>query len=610
MYSFYLDKTKLSEEPESFTNISFEKKRDENYFGFIQKQKGTVKVIGAGQVKFTEPKSVAILKAAKERDGYGAIVRFTVKYNDVLAYVGTVNMWNAEWYSESVVVTFTDESEVVKFITNANTVYSINTNKTQLVGSNGIVGKTTHQISEKLSTFRQKTKFSQSFSHVVPFQSVGGSSNSNVDVITSFSDIKPIFTNDSERKTVSVRATIKVNAKAGQDIQVKVNDIITNVYSISSTATNYTFIVDERFIIEPYQSITVNIVSLGNSADVVFDYNFQDTVLTINEIKDVVKTEVNCISSFDIISALISNATDGVLNLQSEFLSNLSHEWTNGKNLRGVSSEIKTSFNDLFSDLNKIYCLTCDVTDNSVIIEKRKEITKRASKSYLSRDRIIEDEGQAEVKTPNREYLYSGVKVGYKNWQGESALSGQEINAVQEWKTDLFGRENILNLECNCIASGILINEIQQMQFGKISNEQQKKYDETLVCLIPNDGYEDYSTFGVNEDSMNLSIRPLAMLKNWAEVLGGYKYWKFISGVGNFDCIISGINQTAQITTFGNIISDDAWDLVYICELWEYTTIGEIIYWRDKLGNDRKGILTEAQWSNDKEMLLSIIETL
>lgn len=609
MYSFYLDKTKVAE-PESFTNISFEKKRDESYFGFIQRQKGTVKVIGAGQVKFTEPKAVAILKAAKERDGYGAIVRFTVKYNDVVSYQGTVNMWNAEWYSESVVVTFSDNSEVVKFIANANKVYPISANKTQLIGGSGIVGKTTHQISENLSTFRQKTKFPQSFSHVVPFQSISGSSNSNVDAITNFSDIKPIFVNDSERKTVSVGAVIKVNAKASQDIQVKVNDIVTNIYSISSTAADYTFLINETFVIEPYQSITIDIFSIADSADVVFDYDFQNTVLNISEIKEVVKTNVPCISSFDIVSKLIERSTDGELILQSDFLKKLSHDWTNGKNLRGVSASINTSFNDLFSDLNKIYCLTCDVTDGKVIIERRKEIEKRATKTYLTRDRIVEEEGQSEVKTPNRDYLFSGIKVGYKNWQGESALSGQEVNALQEWGTDLFGRENILNLECNCIASGILINEIQQMQFGKISNEQQKKYDETLVCLIPNDGYESYDTLGVNEDSMNLSIRPLAMLRNWAEVMGGYKYWAFISGVGNTDSTISGEQQNIKITSFGNIISDDAWDLVYICELWEYTTIGGIIYWRDKLGNDRKGILVEAQWSNDKEMLLSIIETL
>lgn len=609
MYSFYLDKTKVAE-PESFTNISFEKKRDSDYFGFIQRQKGTVKVIGAGQVKFTEPKAVAILKAGKDKDGYGAIVKFTVKYNDILAYQGTVNMWNAEWYSESVVVTFSDDSEVIKFIANANKVYQITPNKTQLVGSNGVIGKTTHQISESLSIFRKKTKFPESFGHVVPFQSVSGSSNSNVDVITNFSDIKPIFTNDSERKTLSVGAVIKVNAKAGQDIQVKVNDIITNVYSISSTATDYTFLISERFVIEPYQSITINIVSLADSDDVVFDYNFQDTVLNISEIKDVVKTNVPCISSFDIVSKLVANATNSELSLQSEFLSNLSHDWSNGKNVRGVVGTINTSFNDLFSDLNKIYCLTCDVTDGKVIIERRKEIEKRATKSYLNRDRIVLEEGQAEVKTPNRAYLYSGVKVGYKNWQGESALSGQEVNSLQEWETDLFGRENILNLECNCIASGILINEIQQLQFGKISNEQQKKYDETLVCLIPDDGYGNYSTFGVNEDSMNLSIRPLAMLRNWSEVLGGYKYWAFISGVGNTDSIIDEESQKTQINTFGNIISDDAWDLVCICELWEYTGIGGVIYWRDTFGNDRKGILVEAQWSNEKQMLLSIIETL
>lgn len=608
MYSFYLDKTKVAE-PESFSNISFEKKRDENYFGFIQRQKGTVKVIGAGQVKFTEPKAVAILKAAKDKYGYGAIVKFTVEIFDQLAYEGTVNFWNAEWYSESVVVTFSDDSAVMKFIVNASTKYQVATNKLQTLGSLGSVGKTTHQISESLTTFRHKTQAPQSVTHVVPFQLISGSSNSNVNEVSGFRTIAPIYTNDSEKKTVSVKAAIYVNAKSDAGVSVNVNDIITNTYALTTTATNYVFVIDETFVIEPYETITIKVVSLDPLSDCVFIYDAEKTVLSISETKEVIDTDVKCISSFDLLNQLLINATDSGITLQSTFLKNLEHDWSNGKNVRGVDSVINTSFEEVFVNLNKQYCLTCTITDNKAIIEERKNVVKTGSKTYLTRDRIVSDEGQAEVQLPNRDYLFSKIKVGYKNWQGESALSGQEVNALQEWITDLYGRDNTLDLECDCIASGILIEEIRQSQFGKISAEQQKKYDDILVCLIPDDGFSDYSNNGINFDSRNLSIRPIEILKRWALVMGGYQFWRFVSGLGNYNGIVNDESLNGTIITFGNIISDTIFELVYECELWEYTNVGDIIYWSDTLGNDRKGILMEAQWRNDKQMLLSIIET-
>lgn len=608
MYSFYLDKTKVAE-PESFTNISFEKKRDENYFGFIQRQKGTVKVVGAGQVKFTEPKAVAILKAAKDKDGYGAIVKFTVYIFDQLAYEGTVNFWNAEWYAESVVVTFSDDSAVMKFIVNATTKYQITTNKLQTLGSLGGIGKTTHQLSENLTTFRNKTSSPQIVVHSIPFQLISGSSNSNVNEVLSFTNISPIYTNDSEKKKISVKAAIYVNAKSDAGVSVNVNDIITNTYALTTTATDYVFVIDETFTIQPYETITIKVVSLDPLSDCVFIYDSEKTVLSINETKDVIDTDVKCISSFDLLSQLLINATDSGITLQSTFLKNLYHDWTNGKNLRGVDSMINTSFDEVFANLNKQYCLTCTITNNKVIIEERKNVVRTGSKTYLTRDRIVSEEGQAEVQLPNRDYLFSKIKVGYKNWQGESALSGQEVNALQEWITDLYGRDNTLDLECDCIASGILIEEIRQSQFGKISAEQQKKYDDVLVCLIPDDGFSDYSNNGINFDSRNLSIRPIEMLKRWALVMGGYKFWRFVSGIGNYYGVVDGETLNKTIVDFGNVISDSVSELVYECELWEYTSIGDVIYWTDTLGDDKKGILMEAQWRTDKQMLLSIIET-
>jgi len=419
----------------------------------------------------------------------------------------------------------------------------------------------------------------------------------------SFEDIKPIYINDSERKTVSIKASVFVNARAAESITVNINDLIVNQYALTNTATDYIFVIDKLIVLEPYESITIKVVSLSDDDDVQFIYDSEKSVLTINEVKGVIDTAINCISSYDLVNALVKKCSDSALILNSSFLSSLSHDWSNGKNVRGLESVITTSFDDLFSELIKMYCLFCTVTDSEVIIEQRSNIVKLGTKSYLNRDRI-----SSEVEIPNRDFLFSLIKVGYKNWQLDSALSNQETNSLLEFSTNMFGRESTLNLECDSISSGILIEEIRQMQFGKISNEQQKKFDETLVSLIANDGKENYLTFGVNDDARNLSIRPSELLRSWANVIGGHQEWKFTSGVGNYSALIGMKAQSESITNFGNIISDAAWDLTYTCELWEYTNIGDVIYWTDTLGRKRQGILIEAQWKTDKGMLLSIIE--
>lgn len=602
MYRFFLDSTEV-EEPESFTNISFEKKRDEKYFGFILRKQALVKVLGAGQVKFTQEKAVAILKSAKKRFGYAAQVSFEVYFQEKLAYQGLVNLWNAEWRAETVVVTFTDGSNSVKFQTNSNNKFQVSTNKFQTLTSEGFVGKTTHQILDTLNIFRQKTSTDLPFSHSIPFQAVSGSSNSTVGVIKDFNSIAPVYTNDSERKHISVRGTVYVNAKADSTVGVYVNEILTNTYPLTTTATNFVFVIDETFILQPYEEVIIKVVSNVNADDITFIYDTNYSVLSINEIKEnVVPTDVPCISSFDFLNSLVQKASDNTIVLQSSFLSKLPHDWTNGRNLRGVPSILNASFNQVFEELNKMYCLTCEVRNDKIIIEQRKNILKNGTVSYLNRDKIL-----SEVETPNRDFLFSTIKVGFKNWKGDSSLSNQEVNSLYQFGTNIFGRELTLDLECDSIASGILIEEIRQSQFGKTSTEQNKKFDDSLVCLIANSSAKNFINFNLNSDCRNLTIRPLQMLRNWAEVLGGYLYFNFLSGVGNYDALINNEKQNITIASFGNILSDKFFDLQYECELWEYENIGDVIYWVDTLGNNKKGILIEAQWSNGT-MILTLIE--
>jgi len=603
MYTFYLDSTQVNE-PESFTNIVFEKKRVDNLFGFVFKNEG--KVLGAGQIKFTEEKAVAILRAAINKYGYGAEVKFRVDFMGKLAYEGTVNLWNSEWYPESVVVTFTDGSPTVKFLTNSSKRYQLTPNAFQTLTSTGIVGKTTHQILSNLTTYKKKTVNPVNYSHPVPFQAIEGSSNSNVNNITDFSQILPLYTNDAEKKTISIKGVINFNVKTSNSgsFNLKLNDLIVQEFISDLTPSDEVGVIDRTITLLPYETISISIESTANSSDTQFVYDLESTTLSINEIKDNLQpTEVPVLSSFDMMSQLVDKASEGTLTLESTFLKEFTGAWTNGRNLRGVSDVINCSFDDVFDDLNKMKCLYVTVSENKVKIEKRINIIRNGSKSYLDRDWFLE-----EVKVPNREYLYSSIKAGYKNWQGESALSNQEVNATLEFESNLFGRENVLDLECDCISSGILIEEIRQTQFGKVSTDQQKKYDDKLVILIPNDGADNYINVGLNQDIRNLSIRPYQMMLNHAEVYGGYLYWQFISGLGNYSASINNEKQSKKITTFGNIIGSAFWDLEYLCELDEYTNIGEVIQWTDTLGKGHEGVLYQAEWSTSKSMFLQVME--
>jgi len=599
MYTFYLDNTQVAE-PESFTNINFEKLRNSKYFGFILRNVG--RVLGAGQIKFTEEKAVAILKAAKKKYGYGAQVKYRVNYMDAFAYEGTVDFWNSEWYAESVVVTFTDGSPTVKFLNNTTKRYQITPNTFQTLSSTGIVGKTTHKIIDSLTTFKKKTKNPVNYSHPVPFQTAEGSSNSSVNPIIDFSQILPLYTNSEEKKKVSIKAAIYFNVKTsnGGDFVLKLNDLIVQEFASDLTPSDEIGIIDKTITLEPNQTITISIQSVVDSSDTQFIYDAELSTLSINEIKDnLADTQVPVISSYDLISQLVNKTSEGSLTLQSTFLKSLSHDWTNGRNLRGVSDVINCSFDDVYEDLNRMYCLYCTIDKDKIVIERRVNIKKLGKKSNLDRNRIV-----GEVNTPNTDMLFSSVIAGYKNWQGDAALSNQEVNARLEFQSNLFGIENVLNLECNCIASGILIEEIRQSQFGKVSTDQQKKYDDTLVSLIPNDGTGKYISSGLNQDLRNLSIRPRQMMLNWAAVLGGYLYWEFTSGLGNYKASIDLEIQSKTIDSFGNVIGSAFWDLSYQCELSEYSTIGEVISWLDTHGDLQEQILWQAQWATGNKTMV------
>ncbi len=603
MWQFYLDNT-LVEQPESFNLITFEKLRSEKYFGFVQRRKGVVKAQGEGQIKFTEEKAVAILTAAKERDGFGAKVLFRAKFQNLPAYEGTINFWNSEFYTNSVVVTFSDTANVLQFIASSSNRYQITTNKFQTLSSSGIIGKTTHTIIDTLNVFKQKRSSAQNFDHPVPFQFSEGSSSANVNPITSFSQVLPLYTNDSEKKTISVKASIIFDTNQDiTDFKILLNDFVVEVIELD----DFKAIIDQNIILEPNQELTISVETVNNSANVIFTYNVEKTTLSINEIKNNLKdTNVACITSFDFLNQLIGLASGGTMRLESKFLKSIKHDWTNGKNLRGVDSVLNASFDQVYSDMNKFYCLYTNVNNDIVKIEQRKNIITQSSKSIMKRDALIE-----EVKTPNREFLYSSVKAGFKTWQGSSALSNEEVNAILVYQTDLFGRENVLDLQVDCIGSGILIEEIRQQQFGKVASQQQKQYDDMLVSLIEDDGVESYDISGdVNADCRNLSIRPYQIATNWADVLGGYKKWKFISGVGNYNAVIGGKAQIVIIDTFGNIIGSAFWDLKFIAQLYEYTNIGDVIQWRDTAGKYHKGILQQAEWQQQKEGNMLFIQVM
>lgn len=607
MFDFYLDGIQVKE-PESFTNISFEKKRNDELFGFIQKKSAGVpdRLIGAGQIKFTEDKAVQILKAAKEKSGYGAKVTFKILYLSLIAYEGSIDFWESEWYSNSIVVKFLDDISVLKFIANIDNRYQLTTNAFQTLSSTGIVGKATHEIIDTLFTFKKKTKVSVNYSHPIPFEVISGSSNANVSPITSFSQILPLYTNDAEKKTVSIKGDIYFNVKTSNSgsFELKLNDLIIQEFVSDLTPADEIGIIDKTITLQPYESITISINSLVDSEDTEFIYDVENTTLSINEIKDnLVDTEVPVLSSFDAFSQLINKSTDGELELESTFLQTLRHDITNGRNLRGVPDVINCSFSELFADYNKMYCLFLNIEDKKVIIEQRINLKKKGNNSGLDRNRI-----DSEVYIPNVMFLYSSVKAGFKEWKGENALSNQEVNSYVEFNTNIFSRQNTLDLVCNSIGSGLLIEEIRQKQFGKISTEQQNKYDDMLVNLIPNDGADNYSNSGLNQDIRNLSIRPYQMLLNWAAVLGGFEYWEFISGLGNYNSTINGVSQTKTIEEFGNIIGQNFWNINYKCDLSEYTSLGDVISWTDTLGIDRTGILYQAEWGTDKKMFLQIME--
>jgi hypothetical protein len=226
MYRLYLKNTEV-EVPPTLQSLTFQKVRDNFYWGFIYNKIGTSQNV---QLTFTEKLAIRIIRKEYEKNGIRGILPVSIHYFDELIYEGNIDFTTIEFNANKCTCTLNDPIEVDDFFSNQSTLYSVLPTKSISIPQITTRGIVTYKLDNSLSY--QRT-FSPSLTplHTIPFKTEKESSvvEGSVYEPTQFNDIQNIYINTTaEQKTINVIGRIKVQIQSGDSsiIQVRLNDTI------------------------------------------------------------------------------------------------------------------------------------------------------------------------------------------------------------------------------------------------------------------------------------------------------------------------------------------------------------------------------------------------
>lgn len=189
-----------------------------------------------------------------------------------------------------------------------------------------------------------------------------------------------------------------------------------------------------------------------------------------------IASESDCfgIYAIDAFKEIVKNISPNIV-VKSDFFNSGNGKGdfiTNGNNIRGIISPINLSLEYLFSNFDVLYDLKLDFEGNVLKIERQNNTNKNVS--FIN-----------SVPTNYREYtdidrLYSSVKVGFSTWQSESKLKGLEHNSIRTYESNLSFGSRELNLVCDFITAGYIIEEQRRLQYDINENQKEHKFDENI----------------------------------------------------------------------------------------------------------------------------------
>lgn len=583
MYTLFLNNTQV-EIPSSLSQLQFEKVRDSFYWGFIYNKIGKA---DNTQLVFTEKLAIQIIKSEYEKNGIRGNVQVDIQYNSETIYQGNIDFTSIEFNANQCSCVLVDQVEIDDFFSNDSTQYSIPTDNEINIPSITTKGLVRYELTEAL-TYERPFALGLTAWHTIPFKTNKDQSvvEGSVYEPIQFGDIQNIYINTTDEvKTINVFGRLVFQARMGDTsiIQVRVNDNIVQTLATSAAYQSYEISIDTTVSIPPNQGVTIQ-VGNGNSPNFFGFIYSTDTYLLISELKNETLIPTPVIPSENLLREILRNVNPNLTLLYKAPVLN----FTTGNNLRGLTTDIKTSFREVFDVLNKIYCLRLNIIDNVVLIEKRDTIKSKGG-IILNNDSVNDY-----VFRPSIDVIHNTINVGYEKWRSKSVIGGDEYNTKLGYQTEYKNISNPLDLVVeNIISSRYIIDEVRDLyDQTKTSEKGTNEYDETLFIVTTN-GFNLETENILNDDALlNIEANPIQMINNWSPYILGKLERINAEGNRSYSYVLNGERFTINfIPDAEKIFSDTSFTLDVNIDLGIYSSISEVVSFLDEFGEKHTGIV-------------------
>lgn len=501
----------LIEEPSGSAGVYFEKIRSKRFFGMLRNNIGRVR--GLGEILFEEPLAIQILKAAYDKKGVDASVKYQMIDDTGTVLIDSeINFSNIRKRREGWSVTLRDAGEVETLDLQADTLIEIMPTNEVTLDAVALAQEKTHTINTTLSRVAWNVNgLNKTLAHFPAWEAESTRANATGDFasITNVNQEQCVWRNTTggeRRLQVTGRLVMShrsATASNGMVVIYVINGNEVLSYPTTSVVVG-TGLEDATYAINQILNIPAGgelYIKLSNfdadSSDFEFNYDTTASYLCVNQDVAIASSTAKVLPVIDALRAIVGKIVPTISIINN--VAALDSDWiTNGLQLRGVrTANLKTSFGSLWNDLNKIHCLILlRKSTNQIEIKNRSEFL-----SDLGVGIIMTDVSYYEF-SPNLDLLVNRVLVGYERWRSETPTGREEIYGNEYYSTGLQKIDASLNLISeNLIAAVKLRESVRRLQFnwGGSRNDKDETEDERIFIkgtnITPKENLRRWSAF-------------------------------------------------------------------------------------------------------------------
>lgn len=277
---------------------------------------------------------------------------------------------------------------------------------------------------------------------------------------------------------------------------------------------------------------------------------------------------------------------------------------TNGANIREIDKTVFGNWEDVFTSLNAIFCLSWGFEK----LEDGTQVVRVEKKEYFfNKDITAVSLGQ--VSEISKEFMedryYQTIEIGYPTVENIDQINGlDEFNSIRRFSSPITETKNKLTITSEYRASGFEIES--QRRLSGTTKESKLDDKNFFITLVRDNGFRvelgsDYASItGVIDPATayNVGIRPGVMIRNWKKVLASLtlrnsdKKLKFTYGEYNYTVTVDGVAENSDI----ELLDDDA--------IWYNDSYGFVSKFgkdeRELIRANRYGLIKFEDWGGNE----------